>query len=168
LRLRDPRRFGAVLWLEGDAARHPLLAPLGIEPLSDAFDGAWLHAATRGRATALKLFIMDSHAIVGVGNIYASESLFRARIDPRTPAGRLSRARCARLADAIKATLEAALAAGGSTLRDFIHSDGASGWFQQQHLVYGREGEPCRVCGARLRALRLGQRSTFFCPRCQR
>ena len=168
LRLRDPRRFGAVLWLEGDAARHPLLAPLGIEPLSDAFDGAWLHAATRGRATAVKLFIMDSHAIVGVGNIYASESLFRARIDPRTPAGRLSRARCARLADAIKATLEAALAAGGSTLRDFIHSDGASGWFQQQHLVYGREGEPCRVCGARLRALRLGQRSTFFCPRCQR
>ncbi|MBE7423308.1 MAG: bifunctional DNA-formamidopyrimidine glycosylase/DNA-(apurinic or apyrimidinic site) lyase [Zoogloeaceae bacterium] len=168
LRLRDPRRFGAVLWIEGDAAAHPLLASLGIEPLSDAFDGAWLRAAARGRALAVKPFIMDSRLIVGVGNIYASESLFRARIDPRTPAGRLSLARCARLAEAIKATLEAALAAGGSTLRDFIHGHGASGCFQQQHGVYGREGEPCRVCGARVRALRLGQRSTFFCPRCQR
>lgn len=104
---------------------------------------------------------MDSHAIVGIGNIYASESLFRAGIHPRTPAGRLSRARCQRLAEAVKATLEAALAAGGSSLRDFIHSDGGSGWFQQQHFVYGREGEACRVCGARLRQLRLGQRSTF-------
>lgn len=168
LRLRDPRRFGAVLWVEDDASAHPLIAPLGIEPLSCAFDGAWLHAATRGRATPVKLFLMDSHAIVGIGNIYASESLFRAGIHPRTPAGRLSRARCQRLAEAVKATLEAALAAGGSSLRDFIHSDGGSGWFQQQHFVYGREGEACRVCGARLRQLRLGQRSTFYCPRCQR
>ena len=110
---------------------------------------------------------MDSHVIVGVGNIYASESLFRAGVDPRTPAGRLSRKRCERVVTAIKATLDAALAAGGSTLRDFIHSDGSSGWFQQQHFVYGREGEPCRVCGARVRSLRLGQRSTFHCPRCQ-
>lgn len=168
LRLRDPRRFGAALWVGDDASAHPLIAPLGIEPLSDAFTGDWLHAAARGRATAIKLFLMDSHAIVGVGNIYASESLFRAGIDPRTPAGRLSRARCGRIAEAVKATLEAALAAGGSTLRDFIHSDGSSGWFQQQHFVYGREGEPCRVCGTRVRSLRLGQRSTFHCPRCQR
>ncbi len=168
LRLRDPRRFGAVLWVNDDASAHPLIAPLGIEPLSDAFTGDWLHAATRGRATAIKLFLMDSHAIVGVGNIYASESLFRAGIDPRTTAGRLSRARCGRIAEAVKATLEAALAAGGSTLRDFIHSNGSSGWFQQQHLVYGREGEPCRICGTLVHSLRLGQRSTFHCPRCQR
>lgn len=168
LRLRDPRRFGAVLWVNDDASAHPLIAPLGIEPLSDAFTGDWLHAATRGRATAIKLFLMDSHAVVGVGNIYASESLFRAGIDPRTPAGRLSRVRCRRIAEAVKATLEAALAAGGSTLRDFIHSNGSSGWFQQQHLVYGREGEPCRICGTKVRAIRLGQRSTFHCPGCQR
>ncbi|HMM55489.1 MAG TPA: bifunctional DNA-formamidopyrimidine glycosylase/DNA-(apurinic or apyrimidinic site) lyase [Candidatus Desulfobacillus sp.] len=168
LRLRDPRRFGAVLWAAGDASRHPLIAPLGIEPLSPAFDGAWLHAATRGRDTAIKTFLMDSRIIVGVGNIYASESLFRAGVDPRAPAGRLSLARCARLAAAVRDTLEAALAAGGSSLRDFIHSDGKSGWFQQQHAVYARAGEPCRACGTRIRALRIGQRSTFFCPRCQR
>lgn len=168
LRLRDPRRFGAVLWAAGDAAAHPLIAPLGIEPLTEAFDGAWLHAATRGRATPVKLLLMDSHRIVGVGNIYASESLFRAGIDPRTPAGRLSRARCARLAEAVKATLAAAIAAGGSSLRDFIHSDGSSGWFQQQHLVYDRAGQPCRRCGSPIRALRMGQRATFRCPRCQR
>lgn len=168
LRLRDPRRFGAVLWAKNDAAAHPLIAPLGIEPLSEDFTGEWLHGATRGRSTAIKLFLMDSHAIVGIGNIYASESLFRAGVDPRTPAGKLSRPRCGRLAKAVKDTLEASLAAGGSTLRDFLHSDGSSGWFQQQHFVYGREGEPCRVCGVRVRALRLGQRSTFHCPRCQR
>lgn len=168
LRLRDPRRFGAALWVKDDASAHPLLAPLGIEPLADDFTGAWLLAATRGRLTPIKPFLMDSHVIVGVGNIYASESLFRAGVDPRTPAGRLSRARCDRIAAAIKVTLEAALAAGGSTLRDFIHSDGGSGWFQQQHSVYGREGQACRVCGTRIRALRLAQRSTFYCPRCQR
>jgi formamidopyrimidine-DNA glycosylase len=167
LRLRDPRRFGAVLWVKDDASTHPLIAPLGIEPLSESFSGEWLHAATRGRTMAIKLFLMDSHVIVGVGNIYASESLFRAGVAPHTPAGRLSRARCERITTAIKATLADALAAGGSTLRDFIHSDGGSGWFQQQHFVYGRDGEPCRVCGAKIRALRLGQRSTFYCPRCQ-
>ena len=168
LRLRDPRRFGAVLWVEDDVSTHPLIAPLGIEPLSAAFDGDWLRAAARGRDTPIKLFLMDSHVIVGIGNIYASESLFHAGIDPRVPAGKLSRARCTRLADAIKTTLEAALAAGGSTLRDFIHSDGSSGWFQQQHFVYGREGEPCLRCGARVHALRMGQRSTFHCRHCQR
>ncbi len=168
LRLRDPRRFGAVLWETGDIGAHPLLAPLGVEPLSEDFTGDWLYTATRRRSGAIKLFLMDSHTLVGVGNIYASESLFRARIDPRTPAGRLSRIRCARLAPAVRETLEAALAAGGSSLRDFIHSDGSAGWFQQQHFVYDRAGQPCRLCGARLRAIRLGGRSTFFCPRCQR
>jgi formamidopyrimidine-DNA glycosylase len=168
LRLRDPRRFGAVLWTKEDVRTHPLIAALGIEPLAEGFDGHWLHAATRRRTVPIKLFLMDSHVIVGVGNIYASESLFRAGIDPRTPAGRLSRIRCTRLAAAVKATLQAALAAGGSSLRDFIHSDGGLGGFQQQHFVYGRAGAPCRVCGTKIRSLRLGQRSTFFCPRCQR
>ncbi|MBS3916248.1 MAG: bifunctional DNA-formamidopyrimidine glycosylase/DNA-(apurinic or apyrimidinic site) lyase [Sulfuritalea sp.] len=168
LRLRDPRRFGAVLWRKRGDTEHPLIASLGIEPLSVAFTGDWLHGATRNRATAIKLFLMDSHAVVGVGNIYASESLFRAGVDPRTPAGKLSRKRCDRIAEAVKVTLEAALAAGGSTLRDFMHSDGSAGWFQQQHFVYGREGEPCRVCGMKVRLLRMGQRSTFHCPRCQR
>jgi formamidopyrimidine-DNA glycosylase len=168
LRLRDPRRFGAVIWVKGQVDAHPLIAPLGIEPLSGVFSGGWLHDTTRGRVKAIKLFLMDSHAIVGIGNIYASESLFRAGVDPRTPAGRLSRKRCDRIVSAVKATLESALAAGGSTLRDFIHSDGGSGWFQMQHLVYGHGGEPCRICGTKVRLLQLGQRSTFFCPRCQR
>jgi formamidopyrimidine-DNA glycosylase len=168
LRLRDPRRFGAVLWEAGEVAMHSLIQPLGIEPLSDAFTGAWLRAATRGRAAPIKLFLMDSHRIVGVGNIYASESLFRAGVDPRCAAGSLSRPRCMRLAAAVRDTLEAALAAGGSSLRDFMHSDGSSGWFQQQHFVYGREDEGCRICGKKIRAMRLGQRSTFYCPGCQR
>jgi len=168
LRLRDPRRFGAILWATGNIALHPLIASLGIEPLSSEFDGAWLHAATRGRSTPIKLLLMDSHTVVGVGNIYASESLFRAGIHPRTAAGRLSRARCDRLALAVRETLEAALAAGGSSLRDYVHSDGESGWFQQQYTVYGRDGEACRQCGATIRAVRLGQRSTFYCPTCQR
>ena len=111
---------------------------------------------------------MDSHRVVGIGNIYASESLFRAGIDPRTAAGRISLKRLERLAPAIKATLTAAIAAGGSSLRDFIHSDGSSGYFQQQYFVYGRSGEPCRVCGRPIRELRQGQRATFFCPGCQR
>ena len=168
VRLRDPRRFGAVLWHGGAAGEHPLLASLGIEPLSETLDGPWLHRASRGRATPIKLLIMDSHVLVGVGNIYASESLFRARIDPRTPAGKLGPARCARLAESIRDTLEAALAAGGSTLRDFIHSDGSSGYFQMQHFVYARAGEACRHCGTPIRSLVMGQRSTFHCPRCQR
>jgi len=168
LRLRDPRRFGALLWAPDDAASHPLIASLGIEPLSDAFNGDWLHAATRDRRAPIKTWLMDSHIIVGIGNIYASESLFHAGIHPRAPAGTLSRARCHRLAAAVKTTLTAALAAGGSSVRDFVHSNGHRGGFQQQHAVYGREGEPCHACGARVRALRLGQRSTFYCARCQR
>lgn len=168
LRLRDPRRFGAVLWQGGDVARHPLLADLGAEPLEDAFTGRVLHAATRRRKVAVKLVLMNASIVVGVGNIYANESLFHARINPRTPAGRLSLARYEALAAAIKSTLKQALQAGGSSLRDFVHSDGSSGYFQQQYYVYGRAGLPCRVCGTPIRALRQGQRSSFYCPTCQK
>ena len=168
MRLRDPRRFGAVLWHAGDPAKHPLLAGLGVEPLSDAFTGQTLHRATRGRRAAIKHVLMDARRVAGVGNIYASESLFRARIHPSTPAQRLSLARCERLAAALRATLEDALAAGGSTLRDFVQSDGSPGYFQNQYFVYDRVGEPCLVCGKPIRRLVQGQRSTFYCPGCQR
>jgi formamidopyrimidine-DNA glycosylase len=168
MRLRDPRRFGTVLWESGDIARHPLLAGLGVEPLEDAFTGKVLHAATRTRKSAVKLVLMNASIVVGVGNIYANESLFHACINPRTPAGRLSLARYETLTAAIKSTLKQALAAGGSSLRDFVHSDGTSGYFQQQYYVYGRAGLPCRNCGAEIRQLRQGQRSTFYCPACQK
>ncbi len=168
LRLRDPRRFGAILWLEADPLRHPLLAVLGVEPLTEEFSAAWLKQELAGLAAAIKPTLMDSHRVVGIGNIYASESLFRAGIDPRTPAGKVSLKRLERLVPAIKTTLAAAIAAGGSSLRDFIRSDGSSGYFQQQYFVYGRGGEPCRVCGHPMRELRQGQRATFFCARCQR
>ncbi len=168
LRLRDPRRFGAILWLEGDPLTHPLLAVLGVEPLTEEFSAAWLRKEFTGLSAAIKPTLMDSHRVVGIGNIYASESLFRAGIDPRTAAGRISLKRLERLAPAIKATLAAAIDAGGSSLRDFIHSDGSSGYFQQQYFVYGRTGEACHVCGQPIRDLRQGQRATFFCARCQR
>jgi formamidopyrimidine-DNA glycosylase len=168
MRLRDPRRFGAVLWESGDIARHPLLAGLGAEPLEDAFTGEVLHAATRMRKAAVKLVLMNASVVVGVGNIYANESLFHARINPRTQARRLSLARYEALAASIKSTLEQALAAGGSSLRDFVHSDGTSGYFQQQYYVYGRAGLPCLNCGTAIRQLRQGQRSTFYCPACQK
>ena len=168
LRLRDPRRFGAVLWAAASSGTHPLLQNLGLEPLTEAFDGEALYAISRDRKTPIKLFIMDARVVVGVGNIYASESLFRARIHPQTAAGRLSRARCMRLAAEIKATLNDALAAGGSSLRDFVQSDGSSGYFQQQYTVYGRENEPCRVCSTPIRRVVMGQRSTFYCPNCQK
>ena len=168
LRLRDPRRFGAVLWTTADLAAHPLLRHLGIEPLSRALDGKRLRALTRGRRTAIKPFIMDSRRVAGVGNIYASESLHRARIDPRKPARRLSLEQCARLARAIKHTLRAAIRAGGSSLRDFVGSDGVYGCFQQRARVYDRAGQPCRDCGAAVRRIVQGQRSTYYCPRCQR
>lgn len=168
LRLRDPRRFGLVDWQACDAEVHPMLARLGREPLEEGFDGAWLHAMTRGLKAPIKLVLMDARRIVGVGNIYASESLFRAGIDPRTPTGRLGPRRLARLAGAVRETLLAAIAAGGSTLRDFVGGDGRAGYFQQQYFVYGRTGEPCRVCATPIRHVVLGQRSTYWCPRCQR
>jgi formamidopyrimidine-DNA glycosylase len=168
LRLRDPRRFGAVLWTKQAVHAHPLLANLGIEPLSRLLDAARLHALTRPHRAAIKLFLMDGRRIVGVGNIYASESLFRAGIDPRTPAKRLSLERCARLSKAVKETLRAAIRAGGSSLRDYVGADGHAGNFQSRYWVYDREGKPCRRCGATIRRLVQGQRSTFYCPRCQR
>ncbi len=167
LRLRDPRRFGAVLWTD-DVARHPLLAHLGPEPLTPAFDGAWLHARCRGRQVAIKQLIMDAAVVVGVGNIYASESLFHAGIRPATAARRLSRPACERLAGAIKKVLAAAIAAGGSSLRDYVASDGELGYFQLQTRVYDREGQPCRVCATPIRRIVQGQRASFYCPTCQR
>lgn len=168
VRLRDPRRFGAVLWLQGDPMRHALLSELGPEPLEDAFDGAYLYREIRTRTAPIKNVIMDSHLVVGVGNIYASESLFRACISPKTPANKLSLPRCERLAQEIKATLNDALAAGGSSLRDFFGADGNPGYFQQSYFVYGRTGEPCRVCGGAVKTIKQGQRSTFYCPVCQK
>ncbi|MDR2220757.1 MAG: bifunctional DNA-formamidopyrimidine glycosylase/DNA-(apurinic or apyrimidinic site) lyase [Methylobacillus sp.] len=166
LRLRDPRRFGAVLWAQ-ELESHPVIARLGIEPLDDAFNGAWLHRGLRSRTSAIKPTLMDGHLVVGVGNIYASESLFRARINPKLPAHKLSRSRCERLAQEIKATLNDAIRAGGSSLRDFFGVDGNPGYFQQEYYVYARAGEPCKVCSTEIKAIKQGQRSTFYCPRCQ-
>ncbi|HXF65105.1 MAG TPA: bifunctional DNA-formamidopyrimidine glycosylase/DNA-(apurinic or apyrimidinic site) lyase [Burkholderiales bacterium] len=168
VRLRDPRRFGLVLWETGDPLSHPLLAAIGPEPFAREFDGAWLHRATRHRTAAIKHVLMDSRVVAGVGNIYANEALFRAGIHPRTPARRLSRARCAALVEKLRETLEAAIRAGGSSLRDYVAADGRAGNFQSEFLVYDRAGEPCRRCGGPIAGLRQGQRSTFYCPRCQR
>jgi formamidopyrimidine-DNA glycosylase len=168
LRLRDPRRFGAVIWWPGDAGTHPLLAGLGIEPLTEEFDGEALFRLTRGRRVSIKQLLMDSRLIAGVGNIYASESLFRAGIRPATAAKRLTRARCAGLAVALRDTLNDALAAGGSTLRDFVNADGAPGYFQQRYNVYDRAGESCRACGHTVRRVVQGQRATYYCAVCQR
>lgn len=167
LRLRDPRRFGAVL-LTPDPASHPLLSHLGPEPLDTEFTGAVLYAASRGRKTAVKNLIMDSHVVVGVGNIYASESLFRAGIRPGRSAGRLSRPDCDRLATAIRTTLQNAVKAGGSSLRDYVSSDGELGYFQLHTKVYDRAGLPCKVCGTPIRKQINGQRSSFYCPECQK
>ena len=156
-----------MLWIDGTTPTHVLLDHLGPEPLTDAFDGAHLYVASRNRAVSVKEFIMNGQVVVGVGNIYASESLFRAGIDPRLSAGRVSRARYQRLASAIKSTLAAAIEAGGSSLRDYVQADGARGYFQNETRVYDREGLDCRVCGGAIKGLRQGQRSTFFCPRCQ-
>lgn len=168
MRLRDPRRFGAVLWHEGDISEHTLLAALGPEPLLVEFDAEHLYCVTRKRSAAIKLVIMDNHIVVGVGNIYANEALFRAGIKPQLAAGKLSRVRCAQLVDEIRATLREAIQQGGSTLRDFVHSDGSSGYFQQNYFVYGRTGELCRQCGTAIKQIKQGQRSSFYCPMCQR
>jgi formamidopyrimidine-DNA glycosylase len=168
MRLRDPRRFGAVLWNEGDIAQHTLLAKLGPEPLLEDFNGPYLYTATRKRSAAIKQVIMDSHVVVGVGNIYASESLFHAGIRPQLAANKLSLPRCARLVQTIRDTLSASIAQGGSTLRDFTDSDGKPGYFQQSYMVYGRTGEPCRICGTAIKQIVQGQRSTFYCPSCQK
>jgi len=167
LRLRDPRRFGAVLWTSQPPEAHPLIRHLGVEPLSRALDGPRLHALTRGHRAAIKQYLMDGRRIVGVGNIYASESLFLAGVDPRKAAGSLSAERSARLAAAIKRTLRTAIRAGGSSLRDFVGSDGAQGYFQRRAWVYDRAGQQCRRCGTGIRRIVQAQRATYFCPRCQ-
>ncbi len=166
LRLNDPRRFGCELW-QPAGTLHPLLAGLGPEPLGPDFDGDLLWAHSRGRRGAVKVFLMNQSVVVGVGNIYASEALFLAGIDPRRAAGRVSRERYARLADAVRVVLGRAIERGGTTLRDFLAPDGRPGHFAQELLVYGREGETCRRCGAAIRAVALGQRASYFCPRCQ-
>ena len=167
LRLRDPRRFGAVLWTGTPVEEHPLLRHLGVEPLSPALNAKRLRALARASRVQVKPFLMDGRRIVGVGNIYASESLFVARIHPRKRAGRLTADECRRLAAAIKRTLRAAIRAGGSSLRDFVASDGARGYFQRRAWVYGREGQACRRCGASIRRIVQGQRATYYCPACQ-
>ena len=168
LRLTDPRRFGSAHYVEDGLDQHFLLRDLGPEPLSDAFNAIGLHIRLRGRRASIKETIMNAHVVVGVGNIYASESLFRAGIDPRARAGRISLRRCEILVVAIKDTLRDALQAGGSSLRDWHHADGSLGYFQQQYFAYDREGEPCRRCGGQIRTLRQGQRATYFCPGCQK
>lgn len=167
LRLNDPRRFGCLLW-QAPGSVHELLRELGPEPLSPAFHGDYLFERSRGRTSAVKPWLMDQAVVVGVGNIYASEALFAAKIAPERAAGSVSRARYVHLAEAIQRILQHSIERGGTTLRDFLSPDGAPGYFEQELLVYGREGEPCRICTTRVRAVRLGQRSTFFCPRCQR
>jgi formamidopyrimidine-DNA glycosylase len=167
LRLRDPRRFGAVLWTSSDPLTHPLLKELGPEPLTRAFNADWLYRQTRSRSAAIKQVLMDSHVVVGVGNIYANEVLFRARIHPRRSASRIGLARYEKLVEAVHKTLRLAIKAGGSSLRDFADCGGNLGDFQLHCLVYGRGGKPCKACGTCIRQLKQGQRSSFYCPRCQ-
>ncbi len=168
LRFHDPRRFGAVLWFHGDPLAHPLLKDLGPEPLGPDFDGRHLHQLSRGRSAPVKAFIMDSHVVVGVGNIYACESLFMAGIRPTLAAGKVSLPRYQKLAAAIREVLAASIEMGGTTLRDFVNESGEPGYFAQTLRVYDREGEPCRACGSRIKRIVQTGRSTFYCPRCQR
>ena len=168
IRYTDPRRFGALLWIAASEPKHPLLDSLGPEPLSADFDGRHLHSAAEGRSVSIKEFIMNSHIVVGVGNIYASEALFRAAIRPTREAGKVSLARFKRLAEAIKVTLKNAIDAGGSSLRNYLQASGEPGYFQLNAFVYDREGQPCKLCATPIRAIRQGQRSTYFCPHCQK
>jgi formamidopyrimidine-DNA glycosylase len=170
-RLTDPRRFGALLWhpaRAGDVQRHPLLTHLGVEPFDARFGAQLLYDGTRGRAAPIKQVLLAGDIVVGVGNIYASESLFRAGINPKLPARRLGPARCAALAGAVRDVLGEAIRVGGSTLRDFVGADGAEGYFMLDAYVYGRAGAPCRRCGTPIRRLLQGQRTTYYCPSCQR
>lgn len=168
LRYHDPRRFGAVLPWPASQTTHPLMETMGPEPFSEAFSGDYLFTRSRGKTTAVKTFLMDGGIVVGAGNIYAAESLFRAGIRPTRLAGRVTRAEYVRLADAVRAVLASAIEQGGTTLRDFAGANGEAGYFQQDLYVYGREGEPCRVCGTAIKLLRLGNRQSCYCPKCQR
>ncbi|MDR0736640.1 MAG: bifunctional DNA-formamidopyrimidine glycosylase/DNA-(apurinic or apyrimidinic site) lyase [Zoogloeaceae bacterium] len=169
LRLKDPRRFGLVLWLEGEHPEtHPLLEPLGVEPLSEAFTADCLAALLKGRTTPIKTLLMSARRIVGIGNIYAAESLYRAAISPLRPAADLRPKEIQRLAASIRETLQEAIEAGGSSVRDYVHSDGGAGSFQLRAAVYDRTGQPCPRCAAPIRQIRQSGRSSFYCPRCQK
>jgi len=167
LRLRDPRRFGAVLWSR-DPLQHKLLRSLGPEPFDSLFDGAYLRARARGRKVAVKSLLMDARVVVGVGNIYASESLHAAGIHPRRPAGRISQMRYQRLSEAVRDILMRAIGFGGTTLRDFSNPDGEPGYFRNALAVYDRAGQPCLTCGGTVQQETIGQRSSYYCRRCQR
>ena len=168
LRFNDPRRFGSLLYTRGDPLRHRLLADLAPEPFAAAFNADYLWRTTRRRRVAVKQLLMNSHLVVGVGNIYASEALFRARIRPTRRAGSLSRTEAARLVRSVRAVLSQAIRAGGTTLRDYLGADGEPGYFRQRLYVYERQGRPCRRCGTPVRAVTQGQRSTYYCPSCQK
>jgi len=168
LRYHDPRRFGFVDWLQADEQHDSRLAHLGPEPLSEAFTGERLYRLSRGRRMAAKPFLMDNRVVVGVGNIYAAEALFMAGIDPRRAASRIARVRYERLAGAARDVLAAAITQGGTTLRDFVSGQGEPGYFAQHLNVYGRQGQPCRRCGALLKHIMLGQRASVYCAVCQR
>ena len=168
LRFRDPRRFGSILWTNGDPMQHKLLNHLGQEPLDNDFDGNYLFMKSRKRTQSVKSFLMDSRIVTGVGNIYANEALFAAGIRPRLRAGNISMARYEKLASAIRLVLQQALARGGTTLRDFVNSDGEPGYFRPNLKVYDRARKPCVRCKSTIKMLRTGQRSTFYCPTCQR
>ena len=167
MRFHDPRRFGSVLWIDSDVNQHKLLRNLGPEPLSSDFDGDYLHAKARGRKQAVKTFIMNSHVVVGVGNIYASEALFLAGIHPAREAGRISKKRYQILVRTIKLTLSNAIKSGGTTLRDFVNSDGEPGYFRQKLNVYERAGEKCVNCARPIKRIIQGQRASYYCPGCQ-
>lgn len=170
LRLNDPRRFGAVVYADSlnDAQAHKLLGKLGVEPLTDGFDGHVFYEQLHARQTAIKQILLAGEVVVGVGNIYASEALFLAGIRPTVRASRLSRPRVARLHTAIRDVLARAVERGGSTLRDFSNADGQSGYFQLEAMVYGRTSLPCKVCASPIKMIRQGQRATFYCPQCQK
>jgi len=168
LRFHDPRRFGSLHWTEGDPAKHPLLAKLAPEPLSDVFDAEYLYRATRKRSVAIKQLLMNSSIVVGVGNIYASEALFRAGVAPRRRARRITKAEAAKLVAAVKQVLEAAIKIGGTTLRDYLDPDGSPGYFRQKLFVYERADSACRICQSTVKHFTQGQRSTYWCPTCQR
>lgn len=167
IRYTDPRRFGAILWTSDCPLHHPLLKNLGVEPLTDEFTGDYLLQHASNRRMAIKPFIMDSKIVVGIGNIYAAESLFLAGIHPALPAGLVTKSQAMRLVELTKHVLTQAITKGGTTLKDFVNSDGRPGYFAQQLLVYGRAGLLCVTCNNILQSITLGQRSTVFCPYCQ-
>jgi formamidopyrimidine-DNA glycosylase len=168
MRYHDPRRFGSVLWTDKHIPQHPLFIKLGPEPLTNAFSAAYLMEKSKQRKKTIKQHIMDNHIVVGVGNIYACEALFMAGINPQREAGSISKPRLSKLRENIREVLQRSIDQGGTTLKDFIQSDGQPGYFKQQLNVYDREGQPCQKCEALIKRVILGQRSTFYCPKCQK